>query len=478
MNEKETASVATETPKKKNSFLTTAIIALVVVVVGIGAYYLLTRQAAPKAYAPVTKISKEEMELLVKDLPPQAIQQLTAQPEKKAEIAKNLTAIFAAANQAVKEGIGKEDYVKREMDNISTEVTAIVYDRTANKDKGPMPPFGSITADQVEQFYAGTDGTQGILDKVGLGGNTAKARAAAFESYLNNKIEFFKKTGAVKDDREISEDERKQAREYYAKTRLSAAEANDKINQLGAEFKRKVDLQIKVQQAQTLSQIYQNTVLSKKLEVSDADVEQYIAAHPEIDDSATKKAKAEEVLQKAKSGGDFAKLAEEYSEDPGSKSKGGLYENIVEGSFVPEFEQAAFALEPGQITPDLVKSGFGYHIIKLIKKGETKQADGSTKRSFDVRQILISTMKRDEQSGRDIPLKDYVKALLTKEKQEAVQKEMTANSPVEVASDFELPQLTPEQIEKMKPPSMPPVENKDSGEPKPTDKTEKPPAKK
>ena len=484
MNEKETATVAAETPKNKNSLLITLIVALIVVGVGVGAYFLLTRESSAKGYTPVTSLSKEEMTLLVKDLPPEAIQQLTAQPEKKAEIAKNLTDMFTVANRAAKEGLGQEDYFKREMDNISTEITAIVYDRAINKDKGPMPPFGNITDEQIKQFYAGTDGSQGILDKIGLGNNTAKAREKAFETYLNNKIEFFKKTGAVKDDRDISEDEKKQARDYFAKTRLYAAEARNKSGELGPDFKRKVDLQTKVQQAQMLAQLYQKDVLGKKLEVTDADVEQYIAAHPELDDSAAKKKKAEEVLQKAKNGEDFAKLAEEYSEDPGSKSKGGLYENIAEGSFVPEFEKATFALEPGQITPELVKSDFGYHIIKLIKKGEKEQPDGSTKKTFDARQILISTMKHDEESGRDVPLKDFVKAILVKEKQEQIKQEMQGASQVQVAADFELPQLTPEQLQKLKtpPPSMSPIEPKDEGDTKKdtkqTDKTEKPPAKK
>ena len=91
----------------------------------------------------------------------------------------------------------------------------------------------------------------------------------------------------------------------------------------------------------------------------------------------TKKAKAEEILKRAQDGEDFAKLADEFSEDPGNKTpdgkkKGGLYENVTKGKMVPEFEAAALALEPGQIAPNLVETQFGYHIIKLDRKGETK----------------------------------------------------------------------------------------------------------
>ena len=84
---------------------------------------------------------------------------------------------------------------------------------------------------------------------------------------------------------------------------------------------------------------------------------------------AQKKAKrtlAEDVLKKAKAGDDFAKLAKEYSDDPGSKDKGGEY-TFPRGQMVPEFESAAFSLNTNQVS-DIVTTQFGYHIIKLSEK--------------------------------------------------------------------------------------------------------------
>ncbi len=84
------------------------------------------------------------------------------------------------------------------------------------------------------------------------------------------------------------------------------------------------------------------------------------------DDEANKvKEKAEGVLRRVLNGEDFATLAGEYSEDPGSKDNGGLYENIARGSFVSEYENAVFSMNSGEIYPELVKSSHGYHIIKL-----------------------------------------------------------------------------------------------------------------
>ena len=84
------------------------------------------------------------------------------------------------------------------------------------------------------------------------------------------------------------------------------------------------------------------------------------------DDAAVKK-QAEELLAKAKSGADFAKLATQYSEDTASKVKGGDLDFFPKGQMVPEFDKVAFSLKPGEIS-DVVKSQFGYHIIKVTDK--------------------------------------------------------------------------------------------------------------
>lgn len=80
----------------------------------------------------------------------------------------------------------------------------------------------------------------------------------------------------------------------------------------------------------------------------------------------------ESVLERARAGADFAALAREHSEDPGSAANGG--ELVVgRGETVPPFEEAAFALEPGGLSP-IVETQFGLHIIKLSEKLEGQLA--------------------------------------------------------------------------------------------------------
>ncbi|MEK7653399.1 MAG: protein translocase subunit SecD [Patescibacteria group bacterium] len=99
------------------------------------------------------------------------------------------------------------------------------------------------------------------------------------------------------------------------------------------------------------------------------------------------KTKAEDVLKQVLAGGDFAALAKQYSEDPGSKDNGGFYANVKKGDFVPEFDDVIFnKLKVGEIYPQLVQTQFGYHIIK--KEAERGTGDNLV---IDARHILFKT---------------------------------------------------------------------------------------
>jgi len=123
------------------------------------------------------------------------------------------------------------------------------------------------------------------------------------------------------------------------------------------------------------------------------------------DQKAAKRKQIDAILKRARDGDDFAKLAKEYSEDPGSKDKGGEY-TFPKGQMVPEFEAAAFSLKTNQVS-DVVTTQFGYHIIKLSEKLPAKKVD------FDKVSADIKDYLKQQQTQKQLP--DY----MTKLKKEA-----------------------------------------------------------
>jgi peptidyl-prolyl cis-trans isomerase D len=115
----------------------------------------------------------------------------------------------------------------------------------------------------------------------------------------------------------------------------------------------------------------------------------HILLKTEGKDEAEVKKQAEDLLAKAKAGADFAKLATEYSEDDSSKVKGGDLDFFGKGRMVPEFDKVAFSMKPGEIS-DLVKSQFGYHIIKV-----TDKKPATTKTVDEVRAQIEDQIKWD-----------------------------------------------------------------------------------
>jgi hypothetical protein len=108
--------------------------------------------------------------------------------------------------------------------------------------------------------------------------------------------------------------------------------------------------------------------------------------------AAVKKARetAEALLSRLHNGEDFSKLAEEFSDDPGSKSKGGDLGYFPRGIMTPKFEDAAFQLAPGEVS-GVVESNFGYHIIQVEDRRQVADDCGINTEEIRARHILIST---------------------------------------------------------------------------------------
>lgn len=100
------------------------------------------------------------------------------------------------------------------------------------------------------------------------------------------------------------------------------------------------------------------------------------------------RAKAQVVLDEIKKGADFATEAKKYGSD-GTKENGGDLGWFGRGDMVPQFEEAAFALKKGELSPELVETSYGYHIIKLVDTRTEKTKDEKGK-SVDTPQVRAS----------------------------------------------------------------------------------------
>jgi len=161
------------------------------------------------------------------------------------------------------------------------------------------------------------------------------------------------------DDAEIRAAYEKNKSKYQVPERRVVRYALVDVNQIRQNVQisddmLKLQYQANIQQYQVPNRVRVEHILFMTVGKPDAEVEEI-------------KKKAEDVLKQVKKGGKFEDLAKKYSEDPGSKAKGGDLGWITQGQTVPEFEKTAFSLSPGQVS-DLVKTQYGFHIIKVLEK--------------------------------------------------------------------------------------------------------------
>ncbi len=189
-----------------------------------------------------------------------------------------------------------------------------------------------------------------------------------------------------------------------------------------------------------LAQEYMRKNIADPAKVSEEELKKYYEAHKsqfvekekvkarhiliKVPSNANKKEweaakkKALEIRQKLLKGEDFATLAKRYSDDPGSKNRGGELGYFQKGQMVPEFEKAAFSLKKGEISKP-VKTTFGYHIIQVQDRTKAKE------KSFDqVKQEIRQRLLRQKQ----IKLKDEIIANLKKKYAVEVHKELLNSS--------------------------------------------------
>ena len=394
-----------------------------------------TQTAQTQSGGGITQLSKEDVTAILKTLPPQTQQMMASSPEQVGELLKDLKQLLAVAAEARKNNLHNEPEIKSQLEFVASSVIAAAYDREQRGGDPGAQPFANVKPEDIDAFY----------------------KEPGAEDKYNEFLALIKKrmSSGPQGAAEIPEPQLKEIRDSYAKLSLTERKARE----AGFDKKRETEMQIALQQASFLAQEYAKRT-DAQFTVTDAELAEYVQTHPEADPSK-KREQAEQILQKAKGGEDFAKLAKEFSEDPGSKQEGGLYKDVKKGQMVPEFETAALALEPGQITQNLVESNYGYHIIKLeSKKGET----------YNVRHILVmTTAPASNPYSKPMNLSDKAREEIKSKKREKWLEEITAKNEIILPN--------PEEI-KIEPPPAPPAppampEQPTKSEPKTDDKNSK-----
>lgn len=375
-----------------------AIAAIVVVILLAGALILAQfRSSQPKSI----KLSAEQMSLLVKELlPPPQQQQLASDPEKRKAFAKQIRELLALGQAAEGKEFGQTEEIRSQ---IELQTNLALRDAYEKKNPGPPP-----TDEEVNAYY--------------------QAHPNEWEAFLSANPQFRQQASGAQGEG---------IKKEFGQIKLLAERARRE----GLDQEEATKLRVLLGRSQALARAYIGD-LQKNMDklVTDADIEAHYNEHkdefeevrarhilvstqesededkkPLTKDEARKKAQS--LLDRIRKGEDFAKLAQENSDDPSSKPNGGEMDFFSRGAMVKSFEDAAFSLEPGEVS-DLVESEFGFHIIKVEERRSANLSDPQTRQKI--------TQK------------------LQQEKFEKELERITTSGSVEVAEDFT---VTPDPVQ-------------------------------
>jgi parvulin-like peptidyl-prolyl isomerase len=373
-------------------------------------------------------LSAHDMEVLVGEImPPPQQQALAASAEQKQTLAKRLKELLALAQVAEEKEFDKKPDVQSQ---ISLQTDLALRDAYDKKNPGVK-----LEDDEVNKYLAD--------------------HPKEFDSFLEANPQF---------KQQAQGPQAEGMKKEFAQIKIIANRARtEKLDQDEA-----FQLRALLERSNVLARAYVTDLQEGDKLVNDADVDKYYKEHPEefeevrarhilisteadadagagdkdkdkdkkdadkkpktlTKEEAKKKAQA--ILDRIRKGEDFAKLAEENSADPGSKTKGGDLGYFTKGAMVPEFDKAAFSLKPGEVS-ELIETSFGYHIIKVEDHRTKPITDEATKKQ------ITDKVKQKK-------IEDHIKEIAEKSSVQVAEDFNVTPKPMEPQPQMQLP--TPDQ---------------------------------
>lgn len=357
---------------------------------------------APKARRATARvginITAADMPLIIEGLgiPPEARTRLSTNPDERKAFARVLRRMLAAAEEAKAAGYLARSDLKLQTELARAFVIAQAYFRQRHAAEAKTQEE-VVTAAEIDAFFK------------------ELATGPQFEAFVQDYSKNTQPRAAP-----VSEETRKSLREQYGRVMIGMRKGVT----AGLGRDRKTQLTVMVQQARLLARAYAEE-MKARFRPTAAEVDAYIAANPQFD-TKPQRAKIEAILQRVRGGEDFAKLADEFTEDPSGKGKGGDLGWFGRGAMVKPFEDAAFPLKPGEVS-DVVETVFGFHIVKL----DERRTQGA-REEVHARHILI---KYAGQPGSLLP-REQASAALEEDKQNRALDDAAGRRHIKVAEEF------------------------------------------
>jgi PPIC-type PPIASE domain len=322
------------------------------------------------------ELKADEMTAFVEAGYPETYRRQIAQSEMiRKKFIDDFKKLFAFAQAAETAGLHKSDEFKRRSEFVVEQLLAVKYTE--------RNPDLIISKEEWEAY------------------------CAAHKDQFDDHFKFI--TANVKQP--ITDEQKEQQREIWSQTKTRA----EKARQAGIEKESGFAVLVKFGKADLLAKLYARSI-EEKNKLTDDEKKKYLAEHPGADPDKQKE-KAQGLLERVKKGENFEKLAGEFSDDPGSKASGGDLGWFGKGVMDPIFETAAFALQKGQTTGELVKSRFGYHIIRVEDRrmaapktdphapqvpGQSPAPPQEPKEEIHARHILVDTTEFEQFETRQV----------------------------------------------------------------------------